>query len=85
MSVRPSILCPIDYSDASAAALRYAAAIAEHFFARLVILTVEDPRLSTALDLGTGVMWTPDASQQEATRFVSHVFRDETAVLALCD
>jgi nucleotide-binding universal stress UspA family protein len=85
MSVRPSILCPIDYSDASAAALRYAAAIAEHFVARLVILTVEDPRLSTALDLGTGVMWTPEASQQEATRFVSHVFRDETAVLALCD
>src|SRR5687767_13386121 len=28
MNVRPSILCPIDYSDASAGALRYAAAIA---------------------------------------------------------
>ena len=38
MDIRPSILCPIDYSDAAAAALRYAAAIAEHFFARLTVL-----------------------------------------------
>ena len=36
MNVRPSILCPIDYSDASAGALRYAAAIAEHFMTRRV-------------------------------------------------
>ena len=46
MNVRPSILCPIDYSDASAGALRYAAAIAEHFVTRLIVLTVEDPLLT---------------------------------------
>ena len=48
MNIRPSILCPIDYSDASAGALRYAAAVAEHFFTRLVVLVVEDPLLTTA-------------------------------------
>jgi hypothetical protein len=41
MNVRPAILCPVDYSDASAGALRYAAALAEQFVAHLVILTVE--------------------------------------------
>ena len=33
MMTRPSVLCPIDFSDASRGALRYAAAIAEHFHA----------------------------------------------------
>ena len=85
MNIRPSILCPIDYSDASAGALRYAAAVAEHFFTRLVVLVVEDPLLTTALDLETSVKWTHEASQQEAAKFVSDVFRDESAVLAQCE
>jgi nucleotide-binding universal stress UspA family protein len=38
----PSILCPIDFSTASAGALRYGAAIASHFAARLIALTVVD-------------------------------------------
>ena len=85
MNIRPSILCPIDYSDASAGALRYAAAVAEHFFTRLVVLVVEDPLLTTALDLETSVKWTREASQREAAKFVSDVFRDEAAVLAQCE
>lgn len=85
MNIRPSILCPIDYSDASAGALRYAAAVAEHFFTRLVVLVVEDPLLTTALDLETSVKWTRETSQQDAAKFVSDVFRDESAVLAQCD
>src|SRR5688572_3583113 len=85
MNTRPSILCPIDYSDASAGALRYAAAVAEHFFTRLVVLVVEDPLLMTALDLETSVKWTREASQRDAAKFVSDVFRDEAAVLAQCD
>jgi len=43
MSGRPSILCPTDFSEASAGALRYAAAIAEHVAARLIVLWVEGP------------------------------------------
>ena len=46
MNLRPSILCPIDFSEASAGALRYAAAIAGHFATRLMVLTVEDPLLT---------------------------------------
>ena len=53
MNVRPSILCPIDFSSASAGALRYAAAIAEHFATRLIVLSVEDTLLTEAVDLGT--------------------------------
>jgi nucleotide-binding universal stress UspA family protein len=85
MNIRPSILCPIDYSDASAAALRYAAAIAEHFFTRLIVASVEDPLLTTAMDLGTGVMWTREASEKEIANFVSHVFGHESATLPMCE
>ena len=74
MSVRPSILCPVDFSDASAGALRYAAAVATHFGARLIVLTVEDPVLTEALDLGTGIMWTPDHSKQELAQFAAKTF-----------
>ena len=36
--VRPSILCPIDFSEPSRGALRFAALIAEHFFAGLTVV-----------------------------------------------
>jgi nucleotide-binding universal stress UspA family protein len=79
MNVRPSILCPIDFSEASASALRYAAAIAEHFVTRLIVLSVEDPLLTTAMDLGTAAHWTPEISEREMARFVSRVFGGDTA------
>src|SRR5918993_2414981 len=85
MDLRPSILCPIDYSDASAGALRYAAAIAEQFVCRLIVLTVEDPMLTTALDLGTGISWTPAASEREVAKFVAGVFGDEATARAMCE
>ena len=85
MNVRPSILCPIDYSDASAGALRYAAAIAEHFVTRLIVLTVEDPLLTVAMDLGTGVHWTPEIAEREIAKFVSGVFGDDRSTLAMCE
>lgn len=40
---RPLVLCPVDFSEASRGALRYAAAIAEHFYAVLTVLSVNDP------------------------------------------
>ena len=85
MNVRPSILCPIDYSEASAGALRYAAAIAEQFVTRLIVLTVEDPLLTTAIDLGTGIHWTPDLSEREVARFVANTFGEDAAALAMCE
>ncbi len=85
MNVRPSILCPIDYSDASAGALRYAAALAEHFVTRLIVLTVEDPLLTAAMDLGTGVLWTRDGSEGELAKFARQTFGDDAAILGMCE
>ena len=73
MTKTPTILCPVDFSDASRGAIRYAAAIAEHFKARLVILTVEDPLLTEAFDLGTGVVWDPEETRKELRKFAARV------------
>jgi universal stress protein A len=43
---RPHVLCPVDFSDSSRAALCYAAAVADHFGATLTVMTVEDPLLA---------------------------------------
>jgi nucleotide-binding universal stress UspA family protein len=84
MNVRPSVLCPVDYSDGSAAALRYAAAIAEHFVTRLIVLTIEDPLLLTAEDVATGIRRL-DASERELATFVSGVFANCPEALRLCE
>jgi nucleotide-binding universal stress UspA family protein len=44
----PSVLCPVDFSDNSRAALRYATAVANHFGAQLTVLSVDDPLLAEA-------------------------------------
>jgi universal stress protein A len=85
MSARPSLLCPVDFSDASRGALRYAAAVASHFRARLVALTVEDPVLIEALDLATGAAWTPAMSRSELAEFVEKTFSPGAPVLSSVD
>jgi nucleotide-binding universal stress UspA family protein len=85
MNAQPEILCPIDYSDGSAAALRYAAALADHFGTRLVVLTVEDPMLTAAIDLGTGIHWTPDLSTAEVAKFAAAVFGEDAVILRACE
>jgi nucleotide-binding universal stress UspA family protein len=85
MSSPPSILCPIDYSDGSTGALRYAAAIAEYFSAQLIVLTVEDPLLTTAMDLGTGIYWTPVMSKGEIAEFTTEALEGDEAALARCE
>jgi nucleotide-binding universal stress UspA family protein len=42
MPQKPTVLCPIDFSDQSRVALRYAALVADHFKARLLLVTVND-------------------------------------------
>ena len=85
MNVRPSILCPIDFSDASAGALRYAAAIAEHFVTRLIVLIVEDPLLTRAMDPRTGAQWTREASEGEMAAFVRSTFGDDASMIDMCE
>ena len=46
-----TIVCPVDYSDCSKRALRFAGALAEHFAARLVVLHVFDPLVAGAAAL----------------------------------
>ena len=50
----PIVLCPIDFSESSRGALRYAGTVAAHFRARLIMLTVNDPLLAEAADLALG-------------------------------
>jgi nucleotide-binding universal stress UspA family protein len=77
MLARPTILCPTDFSDASRGALRYARVIAEHFGSRLVIMSVEDPLLTEAVDLGTGVVWDPQETRRELARFAERTYDGE--------
>jgi nucleotide-binding universal stress UspA family protein len=48
----PSVLCPIDFSEFSRVALAHAMAIADHFGARLIVLSVADPFLREAATAG---------------------------------
>jgi len=82
---RPTILCPIDFSDASRGALRCAATIAEHFGARLVLLAVEDPFLTQALDLGTGVVWEPEVTRRELVKLAAQVVGVRPSLVTECD
>ena len=82
MNVRPSILCPIDFSDGSASALRHAAAVASHFATRLILLTVEDPLLTEAASLGTGIRWDPAECQREMASFAAKTLGPDAPALA---
>ncbi len=74
MNVGPSILCPIDFSEASAGAMRYAAAIAARFSTPLILMSVEDPLLTEAVDLGTGIVWTPEDCKRDMEQFAAKTF-----------
>jgi nucleotide-binding universal stress UspA family protein len=70
----PSVLCPIDFSEASRSALSYAAAIADHFGARVTVLAVDDPLLAEAA-AAAGVMPSlADQTRCELQRFCGEVF-----------
>jgi nucleotide-binding universal stress UspA family protein len=66
----PSIVCPIDFSDTSRIALRYAAAIADHFGARITVTTVDDPLLAAVTaDSGCEPSLSA-ATERELRRFI---------------
>jgi nucleotide-binding universal stress UspA family protein len=85
MARRPSVLCPIDFSNPSRAALRYATAIAERFQARLTLLTVNDPLLAEAASLRAGPQWLPEDSERELRRFFEQTFEHRSPVSAAID
>jgi nucleotide-binding universal stress UspA family protein len=63
-----TVLCPIDFSEPSRAALVYAAAIADHFAARLLVLAVDDPLLAEAAASAGLVPSLAEETEQELER-----------------
>jgi nucleotide-binding universal stress UspA family protein len=78
MTRPPSVLCPIDFSNPSRAALRYATAVAEHFRAHLTLLTVNDPLMAEAAEMKVGPGWLPGDSERELRRFFEQTFEHRT-------
>jgi nucleotide-binding universal stress UspA family protein len=78
---RPSILCPVDFSTASRGALRYAAAIAEHFYAGLTVVAVNDRFLTQAAAARFGERWLERRTAQELDAFIAHAFPGGTPQL----
>ena len=79
--LRRSIVCPIDFSEASRGALRYGAAIAEHFFAELVVVAVDDPLLDDASTITYGTGTLAARTREELQRFVTDTFGDRPLVV----
>ena len=59
-----SVLCPIDFSEASLGALRYAAAIVESSHGQLMVMTVDDPLLAS-MDAARGHAWPSDQTRKD--------------------
>jgi nucleotide-binding universal stress UspA family protein len=78
MVMRPAVLCPTDFSDASRGALRYAAAIAEHFYADLIVVAVNDPLLAAAANTRFGPRWLQGRSEHELEDFIRKAFPGRT-------
>jgi nucleotide-binding universal stress UspA family protein len=67
---QPTVICPVDFSEPSRSALRYAAAIAEHFGARCIVLTVDDPLLESVA-ASTGRVSLTDETREELRQFIA--------------
>ena len=65
-----SVLCPIDFSEASFGALRYAAAIVESSHGQLMVMTVDDPLLAS-MDAARGHEWPSDQTRKDLERAVT--------------
>jgi nucleotide-binding universal stress UspA family protein len=82
MTLSPSVLCPIDFSESSRGALRYAGTIAAHFRARLILLAVNDPLLTEAADLADGPDGLKDDTIREMETFLRQTLGPRATALA---
>jgi nucleotide-binding universal stress UspA family protein len=73
-----SILCPVDFSPNSRAALRYAAMLARLSDAYLVVLFVDDPLLATTAATRRGAATVLASTEDELRHFVSGTLRNTT-------
>jgi nucleotide-binding universal stress UspA family protein len=71
MPLRPSIVCPVDFSEASRSALYYAAVVADHFGAQLTVLTVDDPLLAEVAASSGRTPSLAEETERELRRFAA--------------
>jgi nucleotide-binding universal stress UspA family protein len=81
---RPSILCPVDFSDASRGALRLAVDIAEHFYAAFTVLAVNDPLLAHGATLAYGEGWLDRDVRRLLDEFVAKSLEGRPPAVAEC-
>jgi nucleotide-binding universal stress UspA family protein len=72
------VLCPIDFSEPSRAALRYGAMIAADSGANLTLLTINDPLLGQAADMINGSGSLDAEAIAETRRFFDDTFSGRT-------
>jgi nucleotide-binding universal stress UspA family protein len=82
MTRKPLVLCPIDFSEACCGALRYAAAIAEHFQSELLIVAIDDPLLNDAVNMTAGSGHLALDTRRELERFYHGTFVDRPVPIA---
>lgn len=75
----PSVLCPVDFSEPSRSALCYAAAVADHFGARLTVLAVDDPFLAEVAATTGQFPSLADVTLSELKRFCRETLTDYEA------
>jgi len=73
-----SILCPVDFSANSRAALRYGAMLARLSDAHLLVLFVDDPLLATAAATRRGGAALRASTEHELRHFVEGALRNAT-------
>jgi nucleotide-binding universal stress UspA family protein len=74
MTFAPSVLCPIDFSESSRGAMRYAGTIAAHFHTSLTLLAVNDPLLDEAAEITGGHTQLVDDTRREMQKFHRQAF-----------
>jgi nucleotide-binding universal stress UspA family protein len=79
---RPSVLCPVDFSDASKTALRYAVALAEHVYGVLTVATVDDPLLAAGADAAYGPGWLKPESIKRLKELLSDALDGRSPTVA---
>lgn len=82
MRQKPLVLCPVDFSESCCGALRYAAAIAEHFQSGLLIVTVDDPLLHDAVGMTMGPEHPAKETGRALERFYQGTFVDRPLPVA---
>lgn len=79
-----TILCPVDFSDASRVALQYAGTIAERFRGRLIVLFVNDPLLVAAAAAAYDERGLGATTMKELGRFVDRALRGRRGPSPTC-